>query len=211
MTHGCKSMVFYNKLSNYYQRFCWFKKYNIKKNIQQIEELYRDCDGFALARAAKQLLPDLSLTYGEIQLESFLALLSMAKPQPSQKFYELGSGTGKTVFAAEQTYRFKQCVGVETLLALHAVAVNKLQDNNANITFLHADTLNINLQDADIIFINVASFVAEYWQLLTKKLVESSAKTILTCSKPMPENIFTIKKTYVQCSWGVVPAFINTR
>lgn len=196
-----------------YQRMMWRKNYQIPQNLKCIQQLYADIDGFELSRLEKQRHPNLSLTYGEIELESFLALLSLVKPSPLDVFYDLGSGVGKTVIAAAKTYQFKKTYGIETLQSLHLVAEHKksLCTLKTNIEFQHQNVMNASWSDADILFINVASFVAHSWHELCEKLIAHPASTIITCSKPLPKDHFDIQTTQVQCSWGVVPAYIHRR
>lgn len=196
-----------------YQRFMWRKTYQIPKNIKCIQQLYADIDGFELSRLEKQTHPNLSLTYGEIDLESFLALLSLVKPSSQDVFYDLGSGVGKTVIAAAQTYQFKKAYGIETLKSLHQVAEHKksLSTLKTEVNFKHQNVIEASWADADILFINIASFVAHSWHELCEKLIAHPASTIITCSKPLPKEHFDIQTTQVLCSWGVVPAYIHRR
>jgi SAM-dependent methyltransferase len=200
-----------NRLKTYYQRYRWYNRFQIKKNIHQVEKLYGDCDGFELARQEKALHPNLSLTYGEIELESFLALLSLTQPTPQQVFYDLGCGLGKTVIAAAKTYQFKKSYGIETLKNLHQIAQKKQKTgvSSSDIEFIHGDLRDIHWHDADILFLNVASFVPDSWHLICDKLIQSPAPIIITCSKPLPKTHFEIQETRVQCSWGIIPAYIH--
>lgn len=69
-----------------------------------------------------------SLIYGEIDFFAFARVLEIALQSasvPAEKqpvFLDLGSGTGKAVVAAALVYPFAQCIGVELLPSLHAVA-----------------------------------------------------------------------------------------
>lgn len=202
-----------NRLKAKYLRFLWQKTYHIPQNLKLIQQLYADIDGFEISHLEKKDHPDLNLTYGEIDLESFLALLSLVKPSPQQVFYDLGSGVGKTVMAAARTYKFKKSYGIETLKSLHQVAQHKksLCATPGSIEFQHQNLLEASWPDADIIFINVASFVAHRWHELCEKLIQHPAPTIITCSKPLPKTHFEIQATQVLCSWGIVPAYIHRR
>lgn len=202
-----------NYLKVKYQRWMWRKTYHIPQNIQSIQQLYQDIDGFELSRLEKQHRLELSLTYGEIDLESFLALLSLIKPSSQDVFYDLGSGIGKTVIAAAKTYPLKKAYGIETLQSLHQVALYKksLCELKSPIEFKHQNIMETNWSDAHILFINVASFVAHDWHVLCEKLIRYPVATILTCSKPLPKEQFDIQATQVLCSWGIVPAYIHRR
>ena len=44
-----------------------------------------------------------SLIYGEVEFKSFYSILRKINPKPGLIFYDLGSGTGKAVYAARLT------------------------------------------------------------------------------------------------------------
>jgi len=199
-------------LKNRYTYYQWQKAFQIKKHLQNIENIFHDVNGFELSYLEKKDHPNLSLTYGEIHLESFLALLSLAKPRPEHVFYDLGSGVGKTVFAASMVYGFQKAYGIETLKNLNSIARNKQKKHatDLNMEFIQQDVQQVDWHDAHILFINVASFVSDTWEALSKKLCEKPAPIIITCSKPLNNQKFSIHETMVLCSWGIVPAFIHT-
>lgn len=204
-------LKFFQNLQNRYAYYRWEKAFHIQKHLQAIDKAYADVNGFHLAYLDKKLKPDLSLSYGEIELESFLALLSMIKPRPHQVFYDLGSGLGKTVLAASLVYQFKKSYGIEILNRLVETAIQKHQKfyPQLNIEYIQDNFHNLLWADADILYINVASFVPETWLALTEKICQFPAPIMITCCKALPEAYFSIQKTQVQCSWGIVPAYIH--
>jgi len=60
------------------------------------------------------------LIYGEVEYKSFYRVLRKINAPPGGVFYDLGSGTGKAVFAARLTQDFQRCVGIEILNGLHS-------------------------------------------------------------------------------------------
>lgn len=84
-------------------------------------------DKEALKRYARG---DANLVYGEIGYDAFYkALKSVLQENIQLKsgcgiFYDLGSGTGKMVYAAAIVHSFQRCVGVELLGKLHRIAVS---------------------------------------------------------------------------------------
>ena len=62
------------------------------------------------------------MIYGEVDYSSFYRVLRKINPSPGGIFYDLGSGTGKAVFAARLTQDFSRCAGVEILQGLHTQA-----------------------------------------------------------------------------------------
>ena len=66
-----------------------------------------------------------NLIYGEIEFFAYARIIEIALQSAniaSPVFVDLGSGTGKAVVAAALLYSFADCVGVELLPSLHAVA-----------------------------------------------------------------------------------------
>ncbi len=73
------------------------------KCIQEVSALFADLDGHEIAKQGKQELRDQgiflsSLTYGEVNLEAFAAILRIVAPKEGEIFYDIGSGTGKVNF-----------------------------------------------------------------------------------------------------------------
>ena len=75
-----------------------------------------------------------NFVYGEVVLEPFYDFLSRSSeaylPQSSssRKYYDLGSGTGKSVFIAAFTGKFSFAGGCEILECLHGVATTVVED-----------------------------------------------------------------------------------
>lgn len=63
------------------------------------------------------------LTYGEFDLDFFLALLRDAQPQPGESFCDVGSGCGRLVLAAALAHPWRRASGVEVLDNLHQAAL----------------------------------------------------------------------------------------
>ena len=101
-----------SKLLNKLHIYQWKKRYQIDKHLKQIEYLYQNINGYVISKAAREYQPDLEFTYGEVNLESFLALLSLVHPTTEDIFYDLGSGLGKTVIACRLVYELKKCCGI---------------------------------------------------------------------------------------------------
>jgi len=208
---GCKPMRCFSLqgLKNYLAIRKWKKVYEIDKHIQDINQYFEDINGYTLSKNARDEAPSLALTYGEIDLESFLALVSLAKPSPDTIFYDLGCGLGKTVIACAQVYKIKKAYGVEFLPGLLNKA-KSITSQHKNIEFIQDDILQINWQDATMLFINVATFLPDTWQLICNKINQSPTQTVITCAKPIVNNInWQIRETKVMTSWGIISAYIH--
>lgn len=96
------------------------------------EEVYEQCDlerAHLLATTDVDRMPadadTRSLVYGEIEFDAFYEVLQEAArglPGGMSKFYDLGSGTGRAVFAAVLSIESPVFVGIELLPSLHRAA-----------------------------------------------------------------------------------------
>lgn len=186
------------------------------------EELYADVNGFALSRAARAKQDAVEFTYGEIDFESFIALLTLCKPHQGTVFYDLGSGTGKAVLACAMVFNVRKSCGIEWFSLLHDAAIRQQQRLSAlpqyqqtakAIAFKQDDFLSYQLADASIIFINASTFFGDYWELISHHLEHVQTGTlVVSTSKCLRSDQFILQKsTYVSMSWGVVPVFIQAR
>jgi hypothetical protein len=193
----------------------WLKQLQILKHLQTIEQLFQDNSGHVISCQARLHQPNLALTYGEIDLESFLALMSMTHPSPEDIFYDLGCGLGKTVFACHQVFNLKKCYGIEYLPELIEIAHKKQQALSlplSQMEFICQDILDINWPSDSILYLNVASFVPDFWQNINQKILQNPAKKIITLAKPILNlKHHQIKETKVLTSWGVVPAYVHRK
>jgi len=81
-----------------------------------------------------------TLVYGEIKFEPFAIAIEKIKRKygglatsGEGTFYDIGSGTGKPVFAAVLMHTFKRAVGIEILASLHDAALKSLTFWNKHI------------------------------------------------------------------------------
>ena len=138
------------------------------KVLQELSSLYEEYT-FATAKDASltddirreddnnhQKHSENSLVYGEIDLQGFIQLLltnDINIPHSSKDiFYDLGSGSGRAVFAARYIGDYKECIGIELLGNLHNMATSvqslyKFQYKHKllhdDINFIHSDLLDV--------------------------------------------------------------------
>lgn len=198
----------------------WKRSLNIPQHHKIFKELYQQVNGFVLSKKARSRQDAFDYVYGEIEFESFIALLSLIGLRPESIFYDLGCGTGKAVLAVTMVYPIKQSIGVELLPELYNGACMQVQklakldsyrEQALKIEIIHGDFLEVNLNNATDIFINSSSLFNPTWRTLCLKL-ESLPKirTVITTSKPILSDKFQlIKTTRIQVSWGFVEAFIH--
>jgi hypothetical protein len=75
-------------------------------------------------RANKNLTKERSLIYGEVEFASFNVVLRKicTNLSPGGNFYDIGSGSGRAVFAARLTQDFNKCTGIELMEDLSKLA-----------------------------------------------------------------------------------------
>lgn len=165
-----------------------------------------------------------SLVYGEIDLQGFCDLLLNHIPHDSGDiFYDLGSGSGRAVFAARFVGDFKECVGIELLSNLHELAssVKSLYRFQYQHKFIHqhvqfvcSDLLDYDgwWKDGTVVYVpNLKDQIAE-------KAIKLRTGAFLICLKKFESATFNsvfdlVKELPVAMSWGesnvYIPATIN--
>lgn len=200
----------------------WEKSLQVPKHRALFLKLYARSNGFLLSQQARSGRDAIDYVYGEIEFTSFIALLSLARPDKKTVFFDLGSGTGKAVLACSMVYPVKESIGVEIFPGLYQESCQQklgLAQHSAyiecarRIRFILGDFLKVNLDDATLIFINATALFNPTWGKLVARLEQTThLSKVITTSKPLPSTDFTVvKSTYVSMSWGVVRAFIHER
>lgn len=126
---------------------------------------------------------DMTLTYGEIDFCSFADIIHKVKYEYNglvggEMFCDLGSGSGKAVFAAALLHNFKRCAGVEILPSLYAFAkqckemwIGSIADcHRAEIEFFEGSLFDMSLLDwrnTDFLFANSTCFSQEMMSSLS--------------------------------------------
>ncbi|TAL63132.1 MAG: methyltransferase [Legionella sp.] len=212
----------WNALKNHLRLKQWIKENNLHHHEVAFQEIFKDINGFQVSREARVDTDALEYTYGEIEFLPFIALLSLVTPGKNTVFYDLGSGVGKAVFACALAYPIQKSVGIELFNPLHQHA-QKAQKNLlklggyeeiANkISFFQGNYLEVDLQEATLIFINSSTIFNPLWENLSKRLENfPQVLTVITTSKPLESTHFSlIRRAQVEMSWGVVMAYIHQR
>jgi hypothetical protein len=198
----------------------WYRDLDLKKHLFVFNQLFSKINGFTLSQEARSTGDAMEYTYGEIDFVSFIALISLTHPSSNTVFYDLGSGTGKAVFACAMVFDIKKSCGIELFAPLHQAAssqqyqLHKIPEYRSkaktihlmNKNFLHAD-----FNDATLIFINATALFGDTWITLTERLQQTAPSTIIiTTSKKLSSNLFTlVRSVTVQMSWGLVEAHIH--
>ena len=219
---ACLIALLFLRGSKIVEIYRWRRALALDKHHAVYQQLFKSIDGFSLSKSARKTHDAMEYVYGEIDFFSFIALLSLTRPDSNTIFYDLGSGTGKAVFACAMVFPVRESHGIELFSLLHDAACSQrtalalLPDyaqTAKKIQFLNGDLFDSNFSRATLIFINATGFFGHRWIDLSHIIERSTAcETIITTSKPLISRCFRIAKiTTVQMSWGTVNAYIQER
>lgn len=205
-----------------YKIWRWKTRIHLNQHLKALNQASQNMNGFYLSKQARLQSDALEYVYGEIDLISFAALMSMVQPCQNSIFYDLGSGLGKTVLFCAMLFPIKKSCGIELLTPLHQAALRQHQrlcaeenyrQNLRHVTYLQGNFLDVDLSDATIIYINATAYFGETWMLLNHKLNQlRQCRTIITTTKQLTASAYQLTRmTRVQMSWGIVKAFIYMR
>jgi len=119
---------------------------------------FRSGDSSAAQRFTKEKLgSDMAAVYGELSPFSLVAMLNCMSAEAGQRFYDLGCGTGKAVLLAGLLGL--SATGIEIIKERYDTACAALENLKAQvkhgceeIRLLHADVLEVDFCDADIVY-----------------------------------------------------------
>ncbi len=209
----------------------WKSTVHYDRCLTIFRKLYEGVDGYQVSLQGRNRLgfsDNISFTYGEVVFFSFVRILEMAKPQPGEIFYDLGSGAGKAVFIAGLTFEFSKACGIEKLKNLYTLSqsiLDKLMQlperhtlipyQKINMQFIHGDFQDFDYLDADIIFINAACFVGGMLEnVIIPKLqvLKKGARVIIaTANLDNIEGFQLIYENMHLMSWGLSSVKIYER
>ena len=212
-------LISYKSIKEKLQICRWKKTLDLKKHEKAFNEIYKCINGFKISKKSRQTHDAPEYTYGEIEFVTLIALLSQTNINQDTVFYDLGSGTGKAILACAMVFPVKKACGIELFANLYAASIQQreklstyadYQDSVASIQFINSDFLDVDLSDANLIFINAAAFIGDIWDKLNTKLSKlPNEVTILSASKKLVSDRFSlVKTTRMQMSWGVVFVYV---
>jgi len=196
--------------------------------IEIFDKLYEDVNGHSISIQGRDnhQYESKSFVYGEIMSESFYDILSHIHPNPSQIFYDFGSGTGKAVMLGHLLFGFTKSKGIEFVDSLYDTSIHimnryeqeirPLQADNpisGSIEFTLGSVLDFNTDDADIVFMNSTCFQEDLMDAIDEKLKTlKPGSHIITLSKSLksPEYNQDSHQRY-DFSWGEATVFFHTK
>jgi len=177
-------------------------------------------------RDRRNLNEDKSLIYGEVEYKSFFRILRKLNPEPGLTFYDLGSGTGKAVFAARLTQDFGKCIGIEILEGLHNQAFGITHKYNTHFRQVlcssqrqHAAVymgsfLEFDWRDGDVVFANSTCFDDDLMTAMSKmahNLKPGAIVVTFTKGLEPADGFELLEKKREKMSWGPATVFIHRR
>lgn len=216
--------------------WCWrycIKPYFAKNNLQlyfknhpqgeqliktnnKLKQLYKNTHSSFISyrERIKLKIEDDAFTYGEIDFLSFFSILDIVKPKPYEIFYDLGSGSGKAVFAAACYGEISKCYGIELLSNLYQLSNDKItQAKSANfplekisrIQFINKNFFDVDFTNGNIIFINATCLNYISWEKIQEKLLklQSGSRIIVTTKKILSDEFSILYQGMTLMSWGV--------
>ena len=134
------------------------------------------------AKRSKEELAEDTYLYGEIHPSSTAAMLRCLGLKPGARYYDLGSGTGKTVLVAAllgmnatgvEVVERRSLAAQEAAMRLKRLEGRGVAKDIISPSFVHGSLLDVDFSDADIIFANSVLFPEELMEGFSR-LAEAS-------------------------------------
>ena len=179
-----------------------------------------------------------TMVYGETTVDGFLEFIRMRvgevrgleEPARLLRFYDLGSGCGKSVVTAALCAQFSSCVGIELLPCLHGIAECLVEDVRACVFTedprdaaapsrpvvecrLGDIFTDASWTDGDFVFCNCVTWDEDTMTRLAALAERMRPGAVfVTVLAPLPSDAFTlVAEDDVEFSWGVVEALVHRR
>lgn len=176
----------------------------------------RDYHGAEKEAAAVSGEPSKAIIYGEVQPSTFMQLLNHVGARPGQKYYDLGSGTGKTVFAAwllgldatgVELVQKRWSASCQAVITAKRLGFRK-QAEGPGAKLIHGSFLDTDFSDADVVFIDSVMFSRDMMLGVAKiaRRMKSGAKIV--SSSVLPGEDFKLEeKVSGPTSWNTGTAW----
>jgi len=188
-------------------------------NIEsQLYDHYFKVNQFFIAlRDGLKILPKdiTSLTYGETSWFAIKKILDTVQAGNNDIFYDLGCGTGRTVFFARIYYGVKKAIGVDLIPTFIQTAKKIVKDNGIDgIDFIENNIFKTSLKNGTI-FLTVVTVCYNNAMIeqLKEKLKEISPDSwVVTVSCPLIcDHLKLVYTKYLFYSWGIAKTFFHKR
>ncbi|MFN8674086.1 MAG: methyltransferase domain-containing protein [Candidatus Sericytochromatia bacterium] len=191
----------------------WLKKYPKLLSVdQKMTDSYADSNQFwvSLVASYKQKTEKLhNLTYGETTYFSIYQSLKFIELNEKDVFYDLGCGTGKTVFTANTIFGANS-TGIELIADFvdNANQISKELDLK-NIKFLEKSIFEHNLKDGTVFYVTPTCFDPDNMKKLEEKFktLPKNARVIILSKRMDLPNFKFLGQKELYYSWGKAHTF----
>ena len=188
-----------------------------------------------------------SLGYGEISIKVIISYIfyivklhGMENGDNSievklNKVLDLGSGSGKMLFAAALAYPFREAVGIEILPSLHNLALSNLKQWDSNsvfdnsimtskrcaftkFLFMNGDITHLTQDEEDakhidVVLCHATVFDIQLMEVVTRFCLKCQVGTyFIMISKSLDRMNFEVIKLYLErMSWGFADVYLQRR
>lgn len=179
---------------------------------KELAELYKDDNQFwvSLIASYKQKNEKISnMTYGETTYFSIADSLKFVNLNDKDVFYDLGCGTGKTVFTANTIFGAK-AIGIE-LVSDFVTNANKVVSNLKleKISFLEKNIFEHNIKDGTVFYVTPTCFDEENMKKLAVAFTKlpKGARVIMLSRRLVLPNLKLLGQKNLYYSWGKAETF----
>lgn len=157
-----------------------------------------------IERKEKELLDDVSLTYGETTWKTVINIAEELDIKKHDIFYDLGCGSGKLVFLINKKYGCKTN-GID--LIENFIKISNIICNNLNlkgVKFFNQDFMKKDINDGTIFYITATCFDEEFLDKIMFKLKRIKKDAIvITITRPLEcEHLELYKTKICDFSWA---------
>jgi SAM-dependent methyltransferase len=178
--------------------------------LEALDDAYEGCAADPMCgRKGEKLNSSIAETYGELLPTTVAYMLALAGARPGQRYYDLGSGTGKTVYLAGLLGL--NATGVELVPNRTRVACDALgrpvktgHFEKGSMNFVTGSFLAVDFSDADVVFTDSVMFSDDLKEGLARiaRRMKPGAKVISFNGLPSP-GFSTQKESFVgPTSWS---------
>ena len=141
-------------------------------------------------------------TYGEIEPLHYLKLLQIVSPKEGEILWDLGSGVGKSLYAAALAYPSLVIKGIEFLPNLYKACAS-ITSQFSNVEVHLGDIRDQDWSDADIIYISSLCFLDDLVLNIFEKcsLLKMGSRILTLKEFPAGDYLRLISAFRLQMSW----------
>jgi len=206
-------LFFYMLIYNFFEfvfffTHYWWWKFIVFRSFYYIRET-----SYSIFNRERDRLGDLderNFIYGETGVLTTKLILQEISPEKGQLIYDLGCGRGTFLFAANFLFDLRG-VGIE-LFAPYVVYGKKLKKKLkcAGISFLNKNIIDVDLSNADIVYLAGTTFEKRILDEIYRKFVDlKTSAVVISVHHQIPgEEFVLIHEGKYPFSWGTDDVFI---